>query len=109
MHFNGDTKTTAFAWTDRHSRPCPRMKYQTSSIVRWATAFDTVPGSSVKVAMPPRDKAHSTRTSEPSRAITSGTSLIRFVANAIDDIPSRLHSPATTAGRRGGYHAICVA
>ena len=25
MHFNGDTKTTAFAWTDRHSRPCPRI------------------------------------------------------------------------------------
>jgi hypothetical protein len=64
-------------------RPQPAMKYQTSSTVRWATAFDTVFGASRKAAMPPRDSMPSTRTSEPSGAIASGVAAMLRVSNVI--------------------------
>ena len=72
----------------RHIRPCPAMKYQISSTVRWATAFDTPPGASRKAAMLPRVEAPKSRTSAPSGAIASGAAGITFVAKA-DGMPHR--------------------
>jgi hypothetical protein len=61
-------------------RPFPERMYQTSSTVRWATAFDMAFGGSEKIARPPRDNWHSTRTSEPSGAIASGALAMRLVS-----------------------------
>src|ERR1700726_4768768 len=62
-------------------RPFPETMYQTSSTVRCATAFDTAFGGSEKIARPPRDSWHSTRTSEPSGASASGALAMRLVSN----------------------------
>src|SRR5580693_7244699 len=64
-------------------RPFPERMYQTSSTVRWATAFDTAFGDSEKIARPPRDNWHSTRTSEPSGAIASALRGRCLVSNFI--------------------------
>jgi hypothetical protein len=49
----------------RRMRPLPATKYQISSIVLWATAFDTRGAPSEKCAMPPRLVPGSRRTSDP--------------------------------------------
>lgn len=87
-------------------RPLPRVTYQISSTVRWATARDTAPGASVNRAMPPRRNPHSRRTSEPSGAIASGAAPALLVANAFNDISYPQHCCAGLAGRpRGGANA----
>src|SRR6516164_4230637 len=80
----GHTSTTSSSSPSfRHMRPFPEVKYQISSIMRWVTAFETAFGDNANAASPPRESWHSTRTSDPSGAMTSGSALTRLVSKRI--------------------------
>src|SRR5438067_2264792 len=75
------TSSRSAAW--RHSWPRPRTKYQISSTLWCATAFDVAPAASSKWARLPPFSRRRTRTDEPSGAIASGAAGSRIVANAV--------------------------
>ncbi len=84
MDMPGPTSTVSSrSPSRRHIRPRPDMKYQTSSMVRCATALETAFGGRVKCAMLPRSTRQRTRTSEPSGAMSSGASLICLVSKVM--------------------------
>src|SRR5689334_965253 len=81
---------TTLSWTPalRHISPCPPRKYQISSTVRCATAYDVSPGASSKWARLPPARRRSVRTCEPSGATASGSGAGRSVANGRSEEPA---------------------
>src|ERR671916_1772004 len=77
--------TSSVSCKRRHICPRPETKYQISSTVWWAMAFETARDGSVKCAKLPRPVLLKMRTSEPSGAIASGDLPSRLVTNDIKD------------------------